>query len=84
MFPECKSSTTDQSRYDPIYEVKRYLIWSERDVGDPGNSGTNPITVIAFSCAVIHYPVVYNLKHHLSYQAYMVCKVKDPFQSVNV
>ena len=35
--------------------------WSRHCVGHPGDSGTNPVTAITFSCAAIHSPAVHNL-----------------------
>ena len=34
---------------------------------------TNLITAIAFSCAAIHFPTVYNIQHHQSPVTLMSC-----------
>ena len=55
--------------------------------GDPGDEGTNHVTVITFSCAAIHFPVEMHiwcgrLKAYIvgcaHYHAYLVWEVKDP------
>ena len=42
-------------------------------VGYPGGRGMNPVTATAFSCAVIYFPVVYNLQHHQSPVPFIPC-----------
>ena len=42
----------------------RSLSWLRHWVGDPGESGTNPITATTFSCVPIHFPTVHNLQRH--------------------
>ena len=41
--------------------------------GDPGDRGTNPLTGITFSCAVVNIPAMYNLQHHQRPVALIPC-----------
>ena len=44
--------------------VGRWLSWLRQGIGDPGDTGKNPVTAITYSCAAIHFTAVYNLPHH--------------------
>ena len=53
--------------------VGRYLSRLSHWVGDPGDTGRNPVTAITFSCAAIHFPIVYNLQHHQRSAPFIPC-----------
>ena len=54
----------------------------DHGVGDPGDSGTNPVTAMTTSCGAIHFPAVFRTYsvikvQFLSYDACTMREVKD-------